>query len=95
MNSLDQVRKAIARHVPAALSDTVHLRDGGQCTYESADGVKCTRRTNLHIDHVVPLARGGTTCEASLRLLCGPHNPLMAEKLIGREFMQKKRTATG
>ena len=57
--------------------------------------MRCTRRTNLHIDHVVPLARGGTTCESNLRLLCGPHNQLMAEKLLGLEFMQKKRTARG
>ena len=84
-----------SRHVPATLSDTVHLRDGGQCTYESADGMRCTRRTNLHIDHIVPLSRGGTTCEANLRLLCGPHNQFMADKLLGREFMQKKRTARG
>ena len=79
------------RHVPAGVRRAVRARDGDQCTYVSDDGVRCEERRALELDHIVPVARGGDSSVANLRLRCRAHNQLEAEKLFGAGFMQEKR----
>lgn len=78
------------RHIPAAIRRAVRARDGERCTFES-NGQRCEARHGLHMDHTRPVADGGESTPANLRLLCGPHNQLMAERRFGEAFMQGKR----
>jgi hypothetical protein len=79
------------RHVPAAVRCAVWTRDGGQCTYTSADGHRCGATSRLEYDHVEPVARGGQSAVQGLRLRCRAHHQLEAKRAFGSEFMQTKR----
>ena len=74
-------RSAIAR----AVRDAVFLRDGGQCAFKSADGLRCASREWLELDHILPRARGGLDNANNLRVLCRGHNQHAARKEFGRE----------
>jgi hypothetical protein len=79
------------RYIPADKKRAVRKRDGDRCTYLSADGHRCEERKFLEYDHEVPLARGGQTTVANLRLRCRAHNQLEAERTFGAGFMEEKR----
>ena len=34
----------------------------------------CRKRSNLHADHIIPLAGGGLDCKDNLQMLCAHHN---------------------
>jgi 5-methylcytosine-specific restriction endonuclease McrA len=53
--------------VPAYLRRIVLKRDGNRC-------LKCGSMTNLTIDHVIPLSKGGVTTELNAQAACGPCN---------------------
>jgi len=44
----------------------------------------------LEIDHVRPYAKGGSSGEENLRVLCRGHNLLAARREFGAEFMRGK-----
>ena len=75
-----EVSRAISRRI----RDEVFLRDGGRCTFIGSDGRRCGSRHNLQIDHIIPHALGGDNSPRNLRLLCGKHNRLEAERIFGR-----------
>jgi hypothetical protein len=77
-----------SRHIPDEVRDVVFIRDGGQCTFVAADGTRCQRRKGLEVDHITPFANNGPLELSNLRLLCGGHNRLMAERTMGRQVMQ-------
>ncbi|MBT8491520.1 MAG: HNH endonuclease [Deltaproteobacteria bacterium] len=79
------------RYVAKAVRREVFERDGGQCTYVDEHGRRCSERKGLHLDHVVPFARGGTSTAGNLRLRCGPHNQLAAEQCFGPLFIEARR----
>lgn len=56
------------------------------CTFIGTSGVKCGSRHDLEIDHIIPLAKGGSNEEANMRVLCAKHNKLMAQRHFGRGF---------
>ena len=65
------------RHIPAAVRRAVWRRDGGACCYQDPlTGVTCGSTHLLQIDHIVPVAQGGSDDIANLRLLCAVHNRL-------------------
>ncbi len=72
-------------------------RDQGQCTFVNEDGRRCPSRGGLEFDHARAKGRAEsesvTTAIAAsdVRLLCRAHNQLMAERLYGVTFMQRKR----
>ena len=68
-------------------------RDGGQCTFTSEDGHRCTADTRLEWDHIEPVARGGQGTVGNLRLVCRAHNQYLAERTFGEGFMSEKREA--
>lgn len=81
------------RHIPAAVRRAVFARDGGACTFVSANGRRCGSRTRLQFDHVTPVARGGPSTADNLRLRCHTHNQRAAEQVFGADFMARKRAA--
>ena len=73
--------------IPLRTRDAVFARDRGRCTYVGSDGKRCDETIRLHVDHIKPVARGGTNDIANLRLLCARHNQLQAERILGRDRM--------
>jgi 5-methylcytosine-specific restriction endonuclease McrA len=77
-------------YVPASLEQTVTLRDGYRCTHHT-NGLRCSAAVGLHLDHIIPLARGGAPLDPeNLRWLCPAHNRLAADRALGRDFMSAK-----
>ena len=63
-------------------------RDGLQCTWQGADGQRCTARAWLEHDHIQPRARGGPSTRQNLRHLCRAHNQRAAELAYGRAHIE-------
>ena len=84
-------RSSNPRHIPSRVKRAVWERDQGRCTYKGPDGHRCEARKFLEYDHEKPLARGGQTSVANLRLRCRAHNQLEAERVFGARFMEEKR----
>jgi hypothetical protein len=80
-----------ARTVPAHVRRAVWQRDDGRCAFVSGQGRRCSARARLEFDHIDPVARGGTARPERMRLLCRAHNQFEAERVFGREFMQRRR----
>ena len=57
----------------------------------SADGHRCEETGRLEIDHITPVALGGTTTPENLRVLCRAHNQFEAERVLGKEHVQRRR----
>lgn len=79
------------RYVPADVRRTVWERDGHRCTFTSETGTRCPAVARLEFDHVVPVARGGESTAANLRLRCRAHNQYAAERAFGAGFMAGRR----
>ena len=79
------------RSIRAQIRRAVYMRDGGRCVFIDADGKRCGSTSRLEFDHVIPMAHGGRTTIANLRLLCRAHNLHAAERTFGRDFMQRFR----
>ncbi len=86
-----QRSRAEGRYVPAEVRREVWQRDGGRCTFVSESGRRCESRTGLEFDHSTPVARGGETTVANLRLRCRAHNQHAADCAFGAGFMARKR----
>lgn len=57
-----------SRLIPSSVKLAVWQRDKGAC-------VLCGSRQNLHFDHVIPFAKGGSSLvESNIQLLCASHN---------------------
>ena len=84
---------ADARYVPREVRRTVHARDGEQCTFESDDGVRCTERGFIELDHKTAVALGGKPTVDGIRVLCRAHNQYEAERQLGAELVRTKRAA--
>jgi len=79
------------RFIPAAIKRAVAKRDGCQCTFVDETGARCGATEDLEYDHITPVARGGETTVANLRLRCRTHNQLEADRAFGERFMRHKR----
>ena len=63
------------RYIPAAVRRAVWRRYGGACCYQDPlTGVSCGSTHLVQIDHIVPLAQGGSDDISNLRLRCAVHN---------------------
>jgi len=80
-----------SKHVPAEVRRQVAERDEKRCTFVSDTGVRCAERALLEFDHEIPVARGGRSTLANVRLRCRAHNQLAAEQVYGEGFMREKR----
>lgn len=84
-----RVKSVHSRSIPTAVRRAVHARDGGRCTFESTDGVRCDSRWDLELDHIVPYAESGASTVENLRLRCRAHNLYSAEKHFGKEVIER------
>jgi len=80
--------------IPARTRDAVFARDLGRCTFVGSDGKRCDETIRLHVDHIKPVAHGGSNEITNLRLLCARHNMLQAEKILGRKAMSGFRKSS-
>jgi hypothetical protein len=74
---------------PGATEREVWKRDAGRCTWPLASGGVCGCTRHLQLDHIVPLARGGSSTADNLRVLCAPHNLEAARRVFGAAFMDR------
>jgi 5-methylcytosine-specific restriction endonuclease McrA len=79
------------RAIPLAVRREVWKRDGGCCASVGPDGRRCGSRWKLEIDHIDPVALGGTADPSRLRVACRRHNWYYAEQIYGREHMERFR----
>lgn len=82
------------RHVPRAVRREVAARDGQRCSFVSAEGRRCEEKGFLELDHVTPVARGGRASVDGVRLLCRSHNQYEAERLLGKQVVERARMAS-
>ena len=68
-------RVASGRSIPAGVKREVWRRDLGCCTYvDRHTGRRCGSRFFLELDHIVPVALGGTAEARNLRPRCAAHH---------------------
>ena len=79
-----------AGRVSRATEYDVFVRDGFQCTFTSAEGVRCRATTYLEVDHIIPRAKGGSNEIHNLRCVCHAHNQHHAELSFGKAFIQSR-----
>ncbi len=64
------------RLIPTHVKVEVWKRDGGKC-------VECGSTKNLHYDHDIPFAKGGSSFTAmNVKLLCAKHNLAKSDKIM-------------
>lgn len=63
------------RLIPTSVKLEVWKRDGGKCSI-------CGASDELHFDHIVPFAKGGTSLTvANVQLLCARHNIQKSDRI--------------
>ncbi len=73
-----------SRYIPSLVRESGLERADYQCEYTGPDGVRCTARVGLEVDHIEPYAKGGSSGEENLRVLCKGHNLFCAAREFGR-----------
>jgi len=61
--------------IPEDVKLLVWARDGGAC-------VRCGSKKELHIDHIIPVAKGGGNGEANVQILCQSCNLQKTDKMV-------------
>jgi len=60
--------------IPDDVKMLVWSRDGGACT-------RCSAKSDLHFDHIIPVAKGGSSIAENIQLLCKPCNLRKSDKI--------------
>jgi hypothetical protein len=83
--------RASSRQVPAAIRRYVYRRDAGRCTFVDARGNRCKETGMLEFDHLDGFARTHLHDPERIVMRCHSHNQSEAEKMYGREFIERAR----
>lgn len=59
--------ESMRKHITSAKRRRIYERDANVC-------LRCGTDTGLTLDHIVPIAKGGTNHDDNLQTLCGPCN---------------------
>jgi 5-methylcytosine-specific restriction endonuclease McrA len=78
-------------YVPRAVRREVFERDGERCTYVDEFGRRCESRAFLELDHRNSRALGGADDATNLAVKCRRHNGLDAERVFGRQHIERKK----
>lgn len=91
--SAAETERVIDEKISKAKARLITLQKAeGKCTFrDPVTGVVCGARVRAETDHTIPVALGGTDDPENLRVRCRPHNIYEAEKIFGKEFMEKFR----
>ena len=76
-------------YLAAPLRREVWRRASGRCEFLTVDHKRCFSRHALEIDHIKPVAHGGTGELTNLRLVCRVHNQQQALSKVGPEIMSR------
>src|SRR5690606_1241952 len=82
-----EVPSTTSRYTPRAMRAELMVRSGLRCEWRGHGGRRCSSRKFLHIDHIVPLSRGGRTELKNLQVLCSAHNHLKARHDHGDSYI--------
>ena len=64
------------RMIPSEIKLKVWERDGGRC-------VRCGAQDDLHLDHIIPFSKGGSSVtDQNIQLLCARHNLEKSDQII-------------
>ena len=85
-----QAKPTPSRYIPSEVRERVLERAGYQCEYRGPDGVRCSCRTGLQIEHTKPFAVWRSHDERFLKAFCPAHNRYAAKKFYGPELIQTK-----
>jgi hypothetical protein len=85
---------ARSRHIPNPVQREVYLRDGRRCTFVDESGRRCEAISLLEFHHLDGFARVPVHSAERICLMCRTHNQYMAEKMYGREFMERARASS-
>jgi len=80
----------VSRHIPNEIKRAVYERDGGQCTFEDAEGRRCTERGMIEFHHLKPFALGGEHSDSNIVLACKAHNLYAAVQDFGPWEVKEK-----
>ncbi|MFN8370586.1 MAG: HNH endonuclease [Bacteriovoracaceae bacterium] len=72
-----------SRYIPINIRRKVFKKSNYQCEFIQRDGVRCSARVNLQIEHIKPYSLGGSHAENNLQILCATHNQYNALKIFG------------
>jgi hypothetical protein len=90
--NLDETETSGAsRYIPAAVRRVVFERDERQCTFVDSLGTRCTERHRLEFHHDDPYGLGGDHDPRNIHLACRAHNAYFAERVYGKETMDRFR----
>src|SRR5687768_9145027 len=84
-------RPAQESRVTNATRREVVARDGLRCSYVDASGRRCEERGFLELDHREVRAKGGSSDHENVRVLCRAHNQGEAERVFGKDHMERCR----
>ncbi len=79
------------RYIPAAVRREVWARDGQRCQHPLDGGGTCGATHRPELDHLVPLALGGPSTAANLRVTCAVHNRAAAREILGEALVEDRR----
>jgi 5-methylcytosine-specific restriction endonuclease McrA len=72
-------QKPRRKYIPMKTQREVRAKANHRCEHIHPNHTRCTSTYQTQIDHVIPVAKGGTNTPANLRLLCAGHNRLAAK----------------
>jgi hypothetical protein len=78
-----------SRHIPAAVRGAVWERDGGCCTYVSANGRRCSAREFIEFDHAEAWTWTHSHSIEGIASRCRAHNQLCARHDFGARHMAR------